>query len=148
MRYRIFVWSSQLILWPLLRPLHFIINDCNKCVTYSLGKLWSLHSNDHKFMTHQLPHYLNCRLLDEIRTNLSNASYSMYCAFMTTWCLGSWVPCVQSRCVYRADVSQFPTHVLATYFAFFPPISFLFSLFSFPLEFISPSSFLSPSYVP
>ena len=41
------------------------------------------------------------------------------------------MPCVQSRCVYRADVSQFPTHGLATYFAFFPPISFLFSLFSF-----------------
>ena len=52
-RYRIFVWSSQLILWLLLRLLYFINNDHNKCVTSSLGKWRSLRSGDHKFLTHQ-----------------------------------------------------------------------------------------------
>ena len=83
-RYKIFVWNSQLILWPLLCPLRFIINERNKCVTSSLGQWRSLLSDDHKFLTYQLPPCLQCRLLDEIRTNLFGASYSMYCAFMTT----------------------------------------------------------------
>ena len=36
-RYEIFVWSSQLILWPLLRMLRLIINKHNKCAMSSLG---------------------------------------------------------------------------------------------------------------
>ena len=51
--YKIFVWSSQLILWPLLHPLHFIINDRNKSATSSLGKWRSSCSDNHKFLTRQ-----------------------------------------------------------------------------------------------
>ena len=32
MCYKIFVWSSQLILWPLLHPLHFVINEHSKYI--------------------------------------------------------------------------------------------------------------------
>ena len=59
MRYRIFVWSSQLILWPLFRLLLFVINERNKCVMFSLSQWWSLLSDDDKFLTH---HYRNSKL--------------------------------------------------------------------------------------
>ena len=60
--YRIFVWRSQLILCPFLRPLCFIINVCNKCITSSLV------NDDLRIMT---------------TINSSDGSYFMYCAFMT-----------------------------------------------------------------
>ena len=53
--YKIFVWRSQLIMWPLLHPLHFIINVRNKCITSSLGEWQSAYNDDHKFLVHQLP---------------------------------------------------------------------------------------------
>ena len=127
--YRIFVWSSQLILWPLLCPLRFVINERNKCVTSSLSQWRSSLSDDHKFLTHQLPPCLHCRLLDEIRTSSSDASYSMYCAFMTIWCLGSWVPRVRSGCLHRADFSRFSCVCFGHLFCIFPLGSFLLHFF-------------------
>ena len=48
--YKIFVWWPQLILWPLVRQLHFVINDRNKCVTSSLGEWRPSYNDDHKFL--------------------------------------------------------------------------------------------------
>ena len=53
--YRIFVWRSQLILWPLLHPLCFIINVRNKCIVPSLGEWRFTCNDDHNFLVHQLP---------------------------------------------------------------------------------------------
>ena len=53
-RYRIFVWRSQLILWPLLNLLRFVINVRNKCITSSLGEWRSSYNDNHKFLVHQL----------------------------------------------------------------------------------------------
>ena len=148
--YIIFVWSSQLILWSLLRPLHFIINDHNKCVTSSLGKWRSLRSDDHKFLTHQLPPCLNCCMLDEIRINPFDASYSVYYAFMTTWYLSSWVPCVRSGCVWCTDISRFSRSCFGQLFHIFPSCflsSAFFPCLVFLLGFVSPLGFLSLSCV-
>ena len=149
-RYRIFVWSSQLILWLLLRPLRFVINDRNKCATSSLIEWRSAYNDDHKFLIHRLPPCSFCRLLDEIRTNLSDASYSVYCAFMTIWCLGGWAPRVRLGCVQRANMSWFSRTCFGRLFYIFPPsfLSFVFFPYSVSvLGFISSPSFLSLSCV-
>ena len=144
--YRIFVWSSQLILWPLLCPLHFVINEHNKCVTSSLGKWRSSCSDNHKFLTHQLRPCSNCRLLDEIeqiRLTLHISCIAHLCRF---WCLSNWMPRVLPGCIHHADMSRFSRACFGRLFCIFPS-SFLSSIF-FPysvsiLGFVSSSSFLS-----
>ena len=150
-RYRIFVWSSQLILWPLLRPLRFVINDRNKCTTSSLGKWRSLRSDDHKFLTHQLPPCSNCCLLDEIRTTSSNASYFVYYAFMTTLMfeqLGA--TCTIKMCLMCRRFLVFLRMFwpLISHFSLLFPFFMFFPCSVFILGFVSPSSSLSMSCVP
>ena len=132
--YRIFVWSSQLILWPLLRLLRFVINDHNKCVISSLSKWRSSHSDNHTFLTHQPPPCSNCHLLDEIITNSSDVSYSMYCAFMTVLMFEQ----LNATCMARMrslcrHVSDFPCMFwpLVLHFSLLFPFFCIFSLFNF-----------------
>ena len=125
---------------------YIFINDYNKCITSSLGEWRSLHNEDHKFLVHQLPPCSLSRLLDEIRTNSSNALYSVCCAFMTIWCLGGWAPCVQLGCVRCVNMSRFSRVSFGHLFCIFPFsfISFVFFLIQFSvLGFVSPPSFLS-----
>ena len=132
-RYKIFVWRPQLILWPLVRQLRFVINDRNKCIMSSLDEWRPSYNDDHKFLIHQLPPCLLSRLLDKIRTNSSNASYSMCCAFMTIWYLGGWVPCVRPGCVQRANMSRFSHVSFGNLLCAFPSSfnSFVFFLIHF-----------------
>ena len=134
MRYRIFVWSSQLILWPLLRLLYFVIDDRNKCVTPSPSKWQSSHNDDHKFLTHQLPPCSNGRLLDEIRTNSSNAPYSMYYTFITILMFEQLnAMCTAKMHSSCKHVLVFPCMFwpLVLYFSLLFPLFSIFSLFSF-----------------
>ena len=133
-RYRIFVWSSQLTLWLLLHLLRFVINDCNKCITSSLSKWQSSRSDNNKFLTHQLPPCSNCHMLDEIRTNSSDATYFVYCAFMTVLMFEQ----LNATCTARmrsssGHVSVFP-HMFWLLVLLFSPL-FLSSVFFFLFNF-------------
>ena len=100
----------------------------------SLSKWRSLRSDDHKFLTHQLPPCSNCHLLDKIRRNSSDTSYSVYCAFMTVLMFEQ----LNAMCTARMRLSC--GHVLVFPHMFWPlvlhfsplfPFFCIFSLFSF-----------------
>ena len=85
-------------------------------------------------MTHQLPPYSNCRLLEEIRTNLSDASYSVYCAFMMV------LMYEQLNAMCTARIRSSCEHVsiflcmfwpLVLHFSLLFPLFCIFSLFNF-----------------
>ena len=93
-----------------------------------------MHSDDHKFLTHQLPPCLNFHLLDEIRTNLFGASYSVYYAFMTVLVFEQ----LNATCTARMrssceHVSIFPCVFwpLVLHISLLFPFFCIFSLFSF-----------------
>ena len=151
-RYRIFVWRSQLILWPLLRLLRFVINVRNKCVTSSLGEWRSSCNDNHKFLVHQLPPlfvFLSFR---------RDKNKSIWCFVFRVLCIYNSFDVWVVEChVYGQDALVlrtclgFPTRVLAICFAFFPPLSFSLYFFPYPisvLRFVSSLSSLSLSCVP
>ena len=120
-------------LLPLLRLLRFIINACNKCVTPTLV---IINGNDDPrlFFTHQLPLCSNCRLLDEIRTNSSDTSYSMYCAFMMVLMFEQLnATCMAKMHLSCGHVSVFLCMFwpLVLHFSLLFPFFYIFSLFSF-----------------
>ena len=92
-----------------------------------------------------MPPCLNFRLLDEMKTRSSHTSYFVYCTFMTSWCLTSWVPRVRSGYVRHADFSWFSHTCFGLVFHIFPSCSFFFVLLPCSvgiLGFVSPLSFL------
>ena len=99
----------------------------------SLSEWRSSYTDDHKFLVHQLPPCSLSHLLDEIRIDSFDASYSVCYAFMTIWCLGGWVPRVRLGFAWCANLSWFSHLSFGHCFAF----SLLFHSF-----YISPYSIL------
>ena len=64
-----------------------------------------------------------------MKTYLSDALYSVYGAFMTSWYLSCWVPCVRLRCIWRANFPRFSRACFGHFSLLFPFLQFL-SLFN------------------
>ena len=110
MHYRIFFWSSQLIQWPLLRPLHFVINDRNKCTTSSLGKWWSSSSDDHKFLTHQASFSMIVSL-ELVPSPLSSIATFVMASSMTTLMDSITVFILLLKTLYARLVVEYPRKI-------------------------------------
>lgn len=98
------VCSSPLL--PLPRPLLFVINACNECVTHPRVVILS---NDGyiNFSTHQPPPIRAFVIWDKIRTQFLVTSPSLFDAFIVSWCFIYHVICLRLRWLRCVSVFQF-----------------------------------------